>query len=148
MPALFNYRQERFAQCLAEGKTADEAYKEAGYTENRGNATRLKANEVIKKRVAELLGDLAVKAEVTVESLVAELDKVLAIAVETRQVSGAVAAIKEKAVLLGLRVEKSERTNKNEPRQLTDEQLDSELAAIRSALGRGRGEAGRSALTH
>lgn len=53
---LPNPRHERFAQALAAGKTADEAYQEAGYAENRGNATRLKANESVRARVAELQG--------------------------------------------------------------------------------------------
>jgi phage terminase small subunit len=54
MPALKNARHERFAQELAKGKTSDEAYQLAGYAENRGNATRLKANERVVARLAEL----------------------------------------------------------------------------------------------
>lgn len=37
------------------GITADQAYAEAGFKPDRRNATRLKANESIVKRVAELL---------------------------------------------------------------------------------------------
>ena len=148
MPALSNPKHEWFAQGLAKGKSADQAYQDAGYREHRSNAARLSANEHIQSRVAELLERAAKKTEVTIESLVAQLDEVLALAIETKQVSGAVSAIKEKAVLLGLRVEKSERTNKNDVRQLTDEELNVELAAIRSTLGRGRGETKRSALPH
>ncbi len=51
---LENARHERFAQELAGGKTADEAYVLAGYKENRGNAATLKANQSIADRVAEL----------------------------------------------------------------------------------------------
>lgn len=54
MPILDNPRYERFAQGLAAGKTADEAYTEAGYRPNRGNASTLKANQSIEARVAEL----------------------------------------------------------------------------------------------
>lgn len=54
MPVLPNQRHERFAHALANGKTADEAYQLAGFKPNRGNATRLKANESIAGRVAEL----------------------------------------------------------------------------------------------
>lgn len=54
MTVLSNPRHERFAQELAKGKTADEAYQLAGYQENRFNASRLKTNEHIKARVAEL----------------------------------------------------------------------------------------------
>lgn len=54
MPTLPNARHERFAQALAQGKTADEAYQEAGYSPNRGNASTLKAKQNIKDRVEEL----------------------------------------------------------------------------------------------
>ena len=65
MPVLKNARHERFAQELAKGKTADEAYVEAGFTANRGNAARLKANESIRKRVDEIKSRVAEKAEWT-----------------------------------------------------------------------------------
>jgi phage terminase small subunit len=64
MPVLKNARWERFAQELAQGKTADEAYQLAGYAENRGNATRLKANESVAARVAELTERAADRAVV------------------------------------------------------------------------------------
>src|ERR1700737_824120 len=59
MGMLDNPKHELFAQELAKGKTADEAYKLAGYKENRHNASRLKTNETIQARVAELLGRVA-----------------------------------------------------------------------------------------
>lgn len=55
MPILSNARHERFAQALAAGKSADEAYEEAGFKANRGNASTLKANQNVQDRVAELL---------------------------------------------------------------------------------------------
>ncbi|WP_105430207.1 hypothetical protein [Neorhizobium sp. T6_25] len=63
MPVLKNARHERFAQALSQGKTADEAYEAAGYTANRGNAARLKANESIMKRVREIAARVSEKAE-------------------------------------------------------------------------------------
>jgi hypothetical protein len=42
---LKTQRRELFAQALARGNTADDAYAEAGFSPNRGNAARLKANE-------------------------------------------------------------------------------------------------------
>jgi phage terminase small subunit len=62
-----------FAQELAKEKTADEAYQLAGYTENRGNAARLKANESVTERVKELLAKAAQKHGVTADRLVMEL---------------------------------------------------------------------------
>lgn len=55
MPILSNPRHEIFAQELAAGKSASEAYEAAGYRANRGNATSLKQQESISKRVDELL---------------------------------------------------------------------------------------------
>ena len=63
MPILQNQRHESFAQALAQGKTADEAYAQAGYKPNRKNAWRLKTNEDIAARVAELGAKAADKAE-------------------------------------------------------------------------------------
>jgi phage terminase small subunit len=63
MPVLRNARHEAFAQAVAKGKTADEAYALAGYAANRGNAARLNANDSIRKRVRELQDRVAEKAE-------------------------------------------------------------------------------------
>jgi len=76
MPVLKNARHEKFAQALAKGKTADEAYQEAGFKPNRGNATRLKANESISSRVDEIVGRSAEKAEATVERVLKELSRI------------------------------------------------------------------------
>ena len=110
MPALTNPRHERFAQELAKGRTADDAHQAAGYSENRGNACRLKANESIKGRVAEIQERGAVRAEVTVESLVAELEEArkAALAAATPQSGAAVTASMGKAKLLGLVTDKTE----------------------------------------
>lgn len=54
MPVLANPRWERFARHLFAGMSTAAAYAAAGYTPNRGNATRLKANEVVRARVREL----------------------------------------------------------------------------------------------
>lgn len=55
MPTLKNPKHERFAQELAKGTTAEKSYEAAGYKANRGNATKLKQNESILRRVPELL---------------------------------------------------------------------------------------------
>ena len=58
-PVLANARHEKFAQNRAKGMSADAAHAAAGYTPNRGNAARMKANESIQARVAELQGSTA-----------------------------------------------------------------------------------------
>lgn len=76
MPALKNAKWERFAQGLAKGLSADEAYEAAGYKPNRGNAARLKANESILARVDDLTEVGALRAEVTVERVLTELGRI------------------------------------------------------------------------
>lgn len=57
MAILSNPRHERFAQELASGKPASEAYELAGYKPNRGNATTLKQEQSILDRVNEILAE-------------------------------------------------------------------------------------------
>ena len=73
MAELSNPRHERFAQLLVEGNAADMAYAEAGYQPNRGNAIRMKANENVKARVAELQKRAGEKHDVTVAGVVKNL---------------------------------------------------------------------------
>jgi phage terminase small subunit len=55
MPILSNPRHERFAQELANGVSATEAYERAGFARNRVSAHRLKQKPNIGERVSELL---------------------------------------------------------------------------------------------
>jgi phage terminase small subunit len=107
MPVLSNPRHERFAQELAKGKTATEAYVLAGYKPNDGNAATLKGNQRVIARLAELQERTAARIDVTVQSLLeeAEAARVLAMAIEAP--SAAIAAVKEKGVLSGKRVERT-----------------------------------------
>jgi phage terminase small subunit len=72
MPILTNPRHEKFAQGLAQGKPATEAYQNAGYAPNDGNCIRLKGYERVRSRVAELQAAGAERAEVTLEGLITE----------------------------------------------------------------------------
>lgn len=145
MAVLTNPRHERFAQELAKGKTADEAYRLAGYQENRGNASTLKANQNVLKRVAELQERVAVKAEVTAESLIAEAEEIREKALAAGQYAAAVAAVKEKGVLSGVRVEKLERKSVRDVRSLADAELD---ALIADLVAREEGAKRGSGVTH
>lgn len=110
MPALKNARHERFAQERAKAVSIDEAYINAGFSANRGNACRLNANESVLARVAELLERAATRTEITVASLT---DRLLAIATkaETKDdapmLSVARASLMDAAKLNGLVVERS-----------------------------------------
>jgi hypothetical protein len=73
MGTLANQRHERFAEALAQGKTATEAYVLAGYEANDGNASRMTGNDRIAARVQEIVGRAAEGAEVCVERILREL---------------------------------------------------------------------------
>lgn len=76
MPVLKNAKHERFAQELAKGNSASQAYVLAGYSKNDGNAVRLKGNEKIAARIEEILNKAAEKTGVTIERVLGELAKV------------------------------------------------------------------------
>jgi len=144
MPVLPNPRHESFAQALAKGKTADEAYAQAGYSPNRGNATRMKANENIRKRVEELQGRSAKRVEVTVETLAAELEEARALALTEKQTGAAVSATMGKAKLFGLIVEKHKHSGSigsYDLTKVTDDDLD-RLEAILGPLADTGGDPG------
>lgn len=63
MPALKNAKHEKFAQALAGGKSATEAYAEAGYKGDRTAASRLSTNVNVCQRVDEIRRKAAEKAE-------------------------------------------------------------------------------------
>lgn len=66
MPALKNARHEAFAQALANGATLEQAHAATGAKKpHRGNAYRLSTRENVKRRVEELKGRAAEKAEWT-----------------------------------------------------------------------------------
>ena len=108
MGILANPRHERFVQALFEGETADAAYAKAGYKPNDGNCIRLKGNERVKARLAELQAQAAKKSEVTVQSLLDELEAARARADSLDQLSSVVKAISEKAKISGLLVQRVE----------------------------------------
>lgn len=113
MPVLDNPRHERFAQELAKGKSATEAYNAAGYQGDRTAASRLSTNVNVQSRLAELQSRAAEKAVVTVEDIARQLDEDRTFARENGAAAAAVSATMGKAKVLGLVVEKSENVNLN-----------------------------------
>lgn len=63
MPVLRSAKHEAFAQAVATGKSATEAYEAAGFKPHRQNAARLMTNDDIVSRVAEIKNRVAEKAE-------------------------------------------------------------------------------------
>lgn len=104
---LKNARQERFAQELAKGSTADAAYIAAGFKANRHNASRLNTNETVRARLDELKARAAEKAVVTAADIASQLDEDRAFARELNQAAAAVSASMGKAKVLGLLEDRS-----------------------------------------
>lgn len=75
MPMLANPRHELFAQELAKGKPAQEAYYLAGYV-GICNISRLKNHPAIAARVEELLAEGARRTEVTAAATITELGRI------------------------------------------------------------------------
>ena len=111
MAKLDNPRHEAFAQGLFMGESADQAYQNAGYKANRGNAIRLKTNERIQKRLAELQERGRRVSDVTKESLTKMLMEEREAANASGQHSAAVSALEKVGKLHGLFVEKTENLN-------------------------------------
>ena len=131
MPLLDNPRHEIFAQQLAQGKTADEAYALAGYRKSRSNASVLRTNQNISDRVTELQYAASARTEITIESLIRETAEIQRAAMASGQCSAAVSALILKAKLAGLWGEKRHNTNKNySVRELTDEEIATRLAEL------------------
>jgi hypothetical protein len=133
MSTLSNQRHELFAQELAAGKPASEAYSSAGYKPDDGHACRLAGNGKVRARVTELQSKAASRAEITLASLLDEAEEARCLAIQMKNPAAAIAAIKEKGVLSGIRIEKRENTNRK-IEEMTDAELAAELADVRASL--------------
>jgi hypothetical protein len=78
---------------------------------------------------------LAAKTAITTESLAAEAEEARLAAMANGQISAAVSAIKEKGVLTGKRIERSEVGGPSEFETMTDEELERALIERMARLG-------------
>ena len=103
MPVLTNPRWELFAQELAKGKAASDAYKTAGFRPNRHNACVLKQKQTILDRVSELLTERdrqhAKATEKAVEKLAIDREWVMAGLIEDRLAARANCSARSSACL-------------------------------------------------
>ena len=69
---LKNVRHERFAQGVSSGLAAAKAYRKAGYREGsaKHNATRLRDNEVVARRIAEIRWENDRRSEMSRQELI------------------------------------------------------------------------------
>lgn len=128
MPALKDHRKEKYAQELAKGKTQVEAYKASGFRAVKPDCVTVVANRMAHKpdveaRIAELKEVSAMRAEVTVASLIQEAEEARQLAMATDNPSAAVMAIREKGVLSGKRIQRSEIGMPGEFDHLSDDEL-------------------------
>lgn len=99
-----NPKQEIFAQGVAIGKSQENAYIDAGYSENgaRINASKLLTNHNISARVQELQFSTAKRHELSIDSVIAELEKTRKMAMSLGHSHAAIVATMSKAKLAGL----------------------------------------------
>ncbi|MBE0563568.1 MAG: terminase small subunit [Ochrobactrum anthropi] len=76
MAVLRNAKHEAFAQAVAKGKSATEAYTDAGFKPHQQNASRLMLNDVVKTRVEEIKARVAEKAEWTAADRLRDLKSI------------------------------------------------------------------------
>jgi hypothetical protein len=122
MPVLRNSRHEKFSQETAKGKTATAAMATAGYSDPR-NSTRLTKNDEIRRRIDELKERGAACAEVSVASLLSELEEARQLALKLGQASAAAQCSMGKAKILGLIIDRREVGEVGAFDALTDEEL-------------------------
>ena len=120
-------KQEKFCQVYIETGNASEAYRQAYNAEKmRPDTVNNKAYGLLQKggiraRLDELRAEHKKRHEITVDTLVAELEEARKLAFETEKAAAAVQATMGKAKLLGLVVDKVHNENPPEPPKIVVE---------------------------
>ena len=140
---LQDAQHERFACELAKGASQDEAYVLAGFSRNRGNASRLNANENVSQRVAWL------KEQAATDTVLSIREKREFLARVVRVKGAAIDEEKDGDLINGLKFDKYGNRILEIPCKLGAMRLDNDLAgegseakgagAIAALLGRLRG---------
>lgn len=76
MSALRDPQYEKYAQERAAQKSPIDAYKSAGYVPHRGNCHRMDRRPEIRARVRELVSEAAEAANIRIERIMVEIDRV------------------------------------------------------------------------
>lgn len=149
MGALSNAKHERYAQGVAKGLSQTQAYTDAGYIGDETAASRLSRNDKVKARVAELLENASMRAEISVASVTADLLRIAQKAEKLGDAAGfqaARASLVDAAKVNGLIIDKSQVTEESVQRIISDRpQTDEEWASAHGAdLGAAAGAATRT----
>ena len=124
MPVLSNARHELFAQEIAKGKNTSEAYVNAGYNHNPGNAVRLKIKDNVSARITELLQRSAQKSVVTIETITEMYLEDRRLAQAAGQLAVSKSAADSLAKLHGLMIERSENGKPGDFSRMSDDELE------------------------
>jgi phage terminase small subunit len=124
MPVLKNPKHERFAQELAKGISASQAYVNAGYKPHHDNPSRLRGDEGIQARVTELQQRASKSVDITIASLTKMYLEDRKLATELGQASAAKGCLDSLAKLHGLMIERKETGAPGEFSRMSDDELD------------------------
>ena len=137
-----NARQELFVQGLLVGKSAEQAYADAGYKPSRPHASRLATNGNVLARLAELRKPVTKAAQVTLEGHLRDLKVLRDTAAEAGQYGAAITAEVHRGKAAGLYVERRSSRNEN-----TVVIRDEALSTINNWVAEQLGEKGGAAAT-
>lgn len=135
MPVLSNPKHEHFAQLRAKGAAAAEAFVEAGYRPNRGNAVRLKTNERVEARVAELLARGQARHDVTLDTITEKLVRAYNMAASQEKAGEMNTAAMSLAKLHGLLIDRKETGKPGDFDNLSEDQKLKRAIALAKGLG-------------
>ena len=145
-----NARQELFVQGLLVGKSADQAYQDAGYRPDRGHASRLATNGNVLERLAELRKPVVKAVQVTLEGHLRDLLGLRNMATTAGQFGVAITAEVNRGKAAGLYVDRKinhikrlDEMNDAELRHVLGE-LDREIEALGGGTLAGTAPAGRA----
>jgi hypothetical protein len=124
MPVLKNTKHERFAQELAKGISASQAYVNAGYKPHHDNPSRLRGDEGIQARVTELQQRASKSVDITIASLTKMYLEDRKLATELGQASAAKGCLDSLAKLHGLMIDRKETGGPGEFARMSDDELD------------------------
>lgn len=138
MPILSNPRHERFAQELAKGSTAENAYIEAGFKPSRPHASRLATNGNISTRVAEIQSRAASAVGISKEWVIEQLVEHAKLAREAGDFAPANKAVELLGKELGMFIDRKEVGKPGEFDELTLEQKQERAIALTKQFGLNR----------
>lgn len=143
MTTKLNARQELFVQGLLAGKTAGQAYADAGYKPNAPHGGRLAKNGKILARLEELRKPVVQSVQMTLEGHLRDLQGLRNMATTAKQFGAAIAAEISRGKAAGLYVERK-LIGVRHLEKMTNDELADLLGAIETEIGASEG----SSLAH